>query len=200
VLINHSYEGYPYITVNTKVANADTTSHDVLSTVTFWQSVDGLTNWKQIKQVTKTSTLQYDTTLLIRPANNVIYDTTKFDSGASGIVYDTTKFSKGTGTGARLALYATKSTFRQGFYALKSTNKGLFPYYATGTETVTSAVYSATIPRTYNNASYTNTNGISFWELNLKFESQYLGIRFVAGTQSGAKLVYSGTVRFNKAN
>ena len=200
VLINHSSEGYPYISLNTKVANADTTSHDVTSTITFWQSVDGSTNWNQIKQNTQTGTLVFDTTAILHPANGIIFDTTKFDAGASNIVWDTTKFFRGTGIGGRVSPYATKSTFRQGFYAIAAKNKGTALYSATETRTVTEAVYSATVPRTYNNAVVTNGNEYSFWRLNLKFESQYLGIRFIAGTKSGAKLVYSGSVRFNKAN
>lgn len=200
VLVNHTSEGYPYLSINTKVGTTDTTKNTT-STITFWQSVDGVNNWQQITQVSQTTTLLFDTTLLVKPANNIVWDTTRLVEPANLIVWDTTTYGKGTGSGRTNALYKLKASDKGQFpYAYKSTFKGEFPYYATGTNTKTEAVYSATIKRSYTNGAATPGNEISFWRNNLKFESQYLGIRFIAGTSSGAKLVYTGSVRFNKAN
>lgn len=48
VLVSHSVIGYPYISWNTKLVAADTTSK-----IDFWQSVDGVHNWQRL---TKDST------------------------------------------------------------------------------------------------------------------------------------------------
>ena len=43
VPINHSFKGYPYISLLQKLVTADT-----VATLTFWQSVDGANNWQQV--------------------------------------------------------------------------------------------------------------------------------------------------------
>jgi hypothetical protein len=225
VQVNHASAGYPYLTVNTKVGTTDTTLNTT-ATATFWQSVDGLTNWSQIKSVSSTGTILYDTTLVFgrgannissfdttlvfgRGANNIAsFDTTLvFGRGANGkmLVTDTTVYAKGfTKTAAGLltvfrnrALYA-QTMKNRALYAQTMKNRALY----SGLETISKAeaVYSVTIPRSYNAGAATPNNEVSFWRNNLKFESQYLGIRFISGTKTGSKLVYTGTVRFNKAN
>ena len=138
VLINHGSVGYPYISQLTKLVANDTTA-----TATFWQSVDGSTNWQQIKYLSQTTTL----------------------------VFDTTKYAKGT-TGKFWDLYS-----------------------ASGTSVNAETVWSVTV----NKSTTTGTN-FSFWRQNAKFESQYLGIRFIASTKSGFKTIYYGSVRFEKGN
>jgi hypothetical protein len=199
VLVNHTSEGYPYLSINTKVGTTDTTKNTT-STITFWQSVDGVNNWQQITQVSQTTTLLYDTTMIVKPANGILFDTTRIVEPANLQIWDTTKQTYGRG-GKFDLLYQLKTTSKGQFlYAASSKNKGSFPYYATGTVSKTESVYSGTVKRSYNNGVATPGNEFSFWRNNLKFESQYLGIRFIAGTSSGAKLVYTGSVRFNKAN
>ena len=106
VLINHVSLGYPYISLNTKLVSA---SQDTIATVTFWQSIDGSTNWQQLKQVT----------------NVVAFDTTKFyGMGAPEIAWDTTK--------------TTLKTIGKGqLYTYKTGFKGYGPYSQTTTPTET---------------------------------------------------------------
>jgi hypothetical protein len=55
------------------------------------------------------------------------------------------------------------------------------------------SAYSATVPK-----STTTINEYSFWTNNIKFEGQYLGIRFIAKTRSLFKTCYYGSIRYNK--
>lgn len=55
------------------------------------------------------------------------------------------------------------------------------------------SAYSATVPK-----STTTINEYSFWSNNIKFEGQYLGIRFIAKTRSLFKTIPYGSIRFNK--
>jgi hypothetical protein len=199
VQINHSAVGYPYITVNTAVGTTSDTTLNTTSTATFWQSADN-SNWTQVKYVSSTATLLYDTTLIYgRGANNIsAFDTTLvFGRGANNKmgIADTATYSKGRiGTGVALyPVYRNRALYNQ-------TTKNRALYSALETISKAEAVYSVSIPRSYNGGVATPTNEVSFWRNNIKFESQYLGIRFISGTKTGSKMIYTGTVRFNKSN
>jgi hypothetical protein len=161
VLINHVSLGFPYISLNTKLVSA---GQDTTATVTFWQSIDGSTNWQQLKQVT----------------NVVAFDTTKFyGMGAPEIAWDTTK--------------TTLKTIGKGqLYTYKTGFKGYGPY--TQSTTPTETAFTVTI------AKGTGGTDVSFWRKGVKFESQYLGIQIIAPSRTGHKTIYSGTVKFQKAN
>jgi hypothetical protein len=54
--------------------------------------------------------------------------------------------------------------------------------------------FTATVP-----VSTTLINEYSFWASNIKFDSQWFGMRFIAATNAGFKTLYYGSIRFNKA-
>ena len=143
---------------------------DTTATLTFWQSIDGSINWQQIKQVLPVVTEVYDTTKVLGL------------NGSNLIVLDTTAYAKGF-NGKFDLLYKYKSTY-----------KGLNLYSASLTTVPTEAVWSISI------AKGTGGTDVSFWRQSAKFEGQYLGIRIIAPTRTGHKTIYSGTVKFQKAN
>ncbi len=57
--------------------------------------------------------------------------------------------------------------------------------------TYTASAYTATVAK-----STTANTEFSFWQNNVRFDSQYLGIRFIAKTKSSFKTLYSGTIRY----
>jgi len=165
VLINHDEIGYPYLSLLLKrVAGADTAT----VTATFWQSVDGSTNWQQVKYLSKVTTF--------------LFDTTKFagsTTGTSTLLFDTTKYSAGV--------------YRHDFYSATLTGKGRQLYSATGTSANTETAWTVSLTKAIMKGGTT----VSFWRNNAAFESQYLGIRFISAVSSGFKGIYYGSVRYD---
>ena len=195
VLVNHSYVGYPYISLITRLVANDTTS-----TLTLWQSVDGTQNWQQITKVSQLTTLLFDTTAIYgRGGNNVstmISDTTlvygRGGNGQSDVLYDTTKIMNHVSPSLK-ALYSAKITEKnRQLYSSSGLTKNRSLYSATGTSYNTEAVWNITVAK-----ASSGSCDVSFWRNNARFESQYLGIRFIAKTKSGFKAVYYGSVRYD---
>lgn len=57
---------------------------------------------------------------------------------------------------------------------------------------------TATVAYVKTIAKGTTGNDYSGWRSNIKFESQYFGMRFIAKTKTGSKNIFYGSIRFNE--